>query len=100
MAELSRVPIITLRGVGATLVEKFAQAGLEILQDVPPHLLLHYRDRTRTIAIGAPRSRADAVVEGVVTGADAVMGHRRSLLVRLQDGSGTPNLHFHHFSQA
>src|SRR5690606_34417725 len=41
-----------------------------------------------------------AVVEGVVAGADVVMGRRRSLLVRLQDGSGTLSLRFFHFSQA
>lgn len=35
-----------------------------------------------------------------MAGADVVMGRRRSLLVRLQDGSGTLSLRFYHFSQA
>ena len=39
--------------------------------------------------VAALRPGQDAVIEGVVAGADIVMGRRRSLLVRLQDGSGT-----------
>lgn len=40
------------------------------------------------------------MIEGIVVGADIVMGRRRSLLVRLQDGSGTLSLRFYHFSNA
>ena len=58
------------------------------------------QDRTRIVPIGALRPGQDAVVEGTVAGADVVMGRRRSLLVRLQDGSGTLSLRFYHFSQA
>jgi ATP-dependent DNA helicase RecG len=64
------------------------------------HLPLRYQDRTRVSPIGALRPGGDAVVEGVVSGADIVLGRRRSLLVRLQDGSGTLSLRFFHFSQA
>ncbi|RCI75783.1 ATP-dependent DNA helicase RecG [Pseudomonas aeruginosa] len=100
MTELSRVPVTALKGVGAALAEKLARVGLETLQDILFHLPLRYQDRTRVTAIGALRPGADAVVEGVVAGADVVMGRRRSLLVRLQDGSGTLSLRFYHFSQA
>ena len=100
MTELAAVPVTALKGVGAALAEKLARVGLESLQDVLFHLPLRYQDRTRIVPIGALRPGQDAVVEGVVTGADVVMGRRRSLLVRLQDGSGTLSLRFYHFSQA
>ena len=100
MSELAQVPVTTLKGVGAALAEKLAKVGLETLQDVLFHLPLRYQDRTRVTPIGALRPGQDAVVEGVVAGADVVMGRRRSLLVRLQDGSGTLSLRFFHFSQA
>ena len=100
MTELSQVPLTALKGVGAALAEKFARVGLENLQDILFHLPLRYQDRTRVTPIGALRPGQDAVIEGVVAGADIVMGRRRSLLVRLQDGSGTLSLRFYHFSQA
>ncbi|TLX62456.1 ATP-dependent DNA helicase RecG [Stutzerimonas nosocomialis] len=100
MSELSAIPVTALKGVGAALAEKLARVGLETLQDVLFHLPLRYQDRTRITPIGALRPGQDAVIEGVVSGADIVMGRRRSLLVRLQDGSGTLSLRFYHFSQA
>jgi ATP-dependent DNA helicase RecG len=100
MSELAAVSVTALKGVGAALAEKLAKVGLETLQDVLFHLPLRYQDRTRIVPIGALRPGQDAVVEGVVVGADVVMGRRRSLLVRLQDGSGTLSLRFYHFSQA
>ncbi|MBB2494110.1 ATP-dependent DNA helicase RecG [Aquipseudomonas ullengensis] len=100
MTELAQVPVTALKGVGAALAEKLAKVGLETLQDVLFHLPLRYQDRTRVVPIGALRPGQDAVIEGVVAGADVAMGKRRSLLVRLQDGTGTLSLRFYHFSQA
>jgi ATP-dependent DNA helicase RecG len=100
MTGLADTPVTALKGVGAALAEKLAKVGLETLQDVLFHLPLRYQDRTRITPIGALRPGQDAVVEGIVAGADVVMGRRRSLLVRLQDGSGTLSLRFFHFSQA
>ena len=100
MTELAAVSVTALKGVGAALAEKLAKVGLETLQDVLFHLPLRYQDRTRIVPIGELRPGQDAVVEGTVVGADVVMGRRRSLLVRLQDGSGTLSLRFYHFSQA
>ncbi|WP_339080757.1 ATP-dependent DNA helicase RecG [Pseudomonas sp. TMP9] len=100
MTELAAVSVTALKGVGASLAEKLAKVGLETLQDVLFHLPLRYQDRTRIVPIGALRPGQDAVVEGIVAGADVIMGRRRSLLVRLQDGSGTLSLRFYHFSQA
>src|SRR6218665_3649879 len=100
MTELAHVPVTALKGVGAALAEKLAKVGLETLQDVLFHLPLRYQDRTRVVPIGALRPGQDAVIEGVVAGADVAMGKRRSLLIRLQDGTGTLSLRFYHFSQA
>ncbi|WP_332820737.1 ATP-dependent DNA helicase RecG [Pseudomonas sp.] len=100
MTELAAVSVTALKGVGAALAEKLAKVGLETLQDVLFHLPLRYQDRTRIVPIGELRPGQDAVVEGTVVGADVVMGRRRSLLVRLQDGSGSLSLRFYHFSQA
>ncbi|WP_426109061.1 ATP-dependent DNA helicase RecG [Pseudomonas sp. TWR1-1-4] len=100
MTELSQVSVTALKGVGEAMAEKLAKVGLENLQDVLFHLPLRYQDRTRVVPIGQLRPGQDAVVEGTVSGADVVMGKRRSLVVRLQDGTGGLSLRFYHFSNA
>ncbi len=100
MTELSQVSVTALKGVGEAMAEKLAKVGLENLQDVLFHLPLRYQDRTRVVPIGHLRPGQDAVIEGTVSGADVVMGRRRSLVVRLQDGTGGLSLRFYHFSNA
>ena len=100
MTELSNVPVTTLKGVGDAMAEKLAKVGLENLQDLLFHLPLRYQDRTRVVPIGQLRPGQDAVIEGVVSGADVTMGKRRSLVVRLGDGTGVLSLRFYHFSNA
>ena len=100
MTELSNVSVTALKGVGEAMAEKLAKVGLENVQDVLFHLPLRYQDRTRVVPIGALRPGQDAVVEGRVIGADVVMGKRRSLLVRINDGTGGLSLRFYHFSNA
>ena len=100
MSELSKVPVTVLKGVGEAMAEKLAKVGLENLQDVLFHLPLRYQDRTRVVPIGQLRPGQDAVIEGVVSGADVTIGKRRSLVVRLGDGTGVLSLRFYHFSNA
>jgi ATP-dependent DNA helicase RecG len=100
MTELSNVPVTALKGVGDAMAEKLAKVGLENLQDLLFHLPLRYQDRTRVVPIGQLRPGQDAVIEGVVSGADVTMGKRRSLVVRLGDGTGVLSLRFYHFSNA
>jgi ATP-dependent DNA helicase RecG len=100
MTELAATPVSRLRGVGPSLSAKLAQAGIEQVQDLLFHLPLRYQDRTRITPIGALREGEDAVIEGEIRVADISFGRRRSLVCRIQDGSGTLTLRFFHFSAA
>lgn len=95
-----RTPLTVFKGIGPAMAEKLARLGLKNVQDVLFHLPLRYQDRTRITPIGALQPGMDAVIEGTVLGADVVMGRRRSLLCRIQDGSGTLTLRFYYFSGA
>lgn len=92
--------LTVLKGIGPALEEKLNRLGLRSVEDILFHLPLRYQDRTRVTPIGALRPGLDAVIEGVVVAADVVMGRRRSLLCRIQDGSGTLSLRFYYFSAA
>jgi len=100
MQGISQLSVRELRGVGPKLADKLADFGVARLEDLLFHLPLRYQDRTRVTPIAAAREGMDVVVEGEVRAADVVFGRRRSLVARIQDGSGTLTLRFFHFSAA
>ncbi|WP_136067867.1 ATP-dependent DNA helicase RecG [Modicisalibacter radicis] len=99
MNELDQ-PVSALDGVGEALSAKLARLRIDTVSDLLFHLPLRYQDRTRITPIGILRAGMEGVVEGEVAAADVVKGRRRSLLVRLKDGSGIISLRFFHFSPA
>ncbi|WP_409524232.1 ATP-dependent DNA helicase RecG [Nitrincola sp. MINF-07-Sa-05] len=92
--------VTQLKGVGAALALKLSRLGIHTLQDLLLHLPLRYQDRTRISPLGALRPGDEVVVQGEIRVSDVVMGRRRSLLCRIQDGTGTLSLRFFHFSAA
>ena len=97
---LSHRPVTTLRGVGPALAESLGRLGLRSVQDVLFHLPARYEDRTRVVAIGGLRHGDRAVIEGEVQLAEVAFRRRRTLLVRIADGTGFVTLRFFHFNAA
>ncbi|MEM1404854.1 MAG: ATP-dependent DNA helicase RecG [Pseudomonadota bacterium] len=90
-----------LRGVGPKLAERLERYGISGVEDLLFHLPLRYQDRTRVTPIGALQDGTEVVIEGTIALVNVTGGgRRRSLLVKLQDGTGTATLRFFHFSQA
>jgi ATP-dependent DNA helicase RecG len=100
MGGIASLSVRELRGVGPKLAEKLADYGVHQLEDLLFHLPLRYQDRTRVTPIAAAREGDDVVIEGEIRAADVAFGRRRSLVARIQDGSGTLTLRFFHFSAA
>ena len=96
---LDAIPVTGFRGVGPAMAEKLAGIGIRSAQDVLFHLPFRYQDRTRLTPIGALQPGSEAVVAGEVVIADVVVRRRRSLLVRVADGTGSLTLRFFHFGQ-
>lgn len=97
---LQQLPVTALKGVGSQLAAHLARLGIYSVQDLLFHLPRRYLDRTRVSPIGSLQPNSYAVIEGEVRLADLVQGRRRSLMVRLQDGTGSVSLRFFHFSNA
>jgi ATP-dependent DNA helicase RecG len=97
---LAERPVTALRGVGPALAEALARLGLRTVQDVLFHLPLRYEDRTRVVPIGTLRNGDRAVIEGEIQLTEVVFRRRRTLLVRIADGTGFVTLRFFHFSAA
>lgn len=97
---LAQVEVTALKGVGAALADKLSKLHINSVQDLLFHLPLRYMDRTRVTPIGGVQPLANVVIEGEIKACDVVFGRRRSLVCRLQDGTGLISLRFFHFSAA
>jgi len=93
-------PVTELKGVGHAMAAKLAGLGIHHVEDVLFHLPFRYQDRTRISPVGALQPGAEAVVRVEVVLAEVVVRQRRSLLVRVRDGTGSLLLRFFHFGQA
>lgn len=91
--------LTVLRGVGPALARTLERLGLYRVEDLLFLLPLRYEDRTSIVPIGAARPGMRCLVSGTVLLAETVYRGRRSLLVRISDGSGQITLRFFHFSR-
>jgi ATP-dependent DNA helicase RecG len=97
---IERRPVTSLKGVGPALAKRLARLGIESVADLLFWLPTRYEDRTHIVPIGSLRPGSRAAVEGTIELAEVVFRGRRSLLVRLADGTGFLTLRFFHFSAA
>jgi ATP-dependent DNA helicase RecG len=97
---VERRPVTALKGVGPTLAKRLSKLGIESVADLLFWLPTRYEDRTHIVPIGSLRPGMRAAVEGTIELAEVVFRGRRSLLVRLSDGTGFLTLRFFHFSAA
>jgi ATP-dependent DNA helicase RecG len=88
-----------LTGVGPALAGTLQKLDLYCVEDLLFMLPLRYEDRTRLTRLGSLRPGTRAMVTGEVLLAETVFRGRRSLLVRIADGSGQLTLRFFYFSR-
>ncbi len=97
---LDELPITDLKGVGEKVAEKLKRLGIVSVADVLFHLPFRYEDRSEVVSIGALKSGHSCLFEGQVELAEVVFRGRRSMLVRISDGTGFITLRFFHFSNS
>ena len=98
MTDLS-APLTVLKGVGPALAKTLAKLGLYRVEDLLFLLPLRYEDRTTLYLIGQLKPGLRCLTSGEVLLAQTVFRGRRSLLVRIGDGSGQLTLRFFYFSR-
>jgi len=90
----------SLRGVGPAVAERLAKLNIERPLDLLFLLPQRYEDRTHMTALGAAVPGLRTVVEGDIALTEVVFRRRRTLLVRIVDGTGQLTLRFFYFSRA
>jgi len=100
LGNLANIALATLKGVGPSMAEKLAKISLISVQDLLFHLPLRYEDRTRITNIRDCHAGLFTNIIGEITNNQLVQGRRRMMVVTVDDGTGTINLRFFHFSAA
>jgi len=92
--------VTKLSGVGPQLATKLEKLHVRNLGDVLFHLPLRYEDKTKVSPIGALLPETSSVIIGQIELAQVVFGRRRSLLVKLSDGTGSLTIRMFHFNRS
>ena len=98
LTNLAKIPVTTLKGVGPGMASKLEKIGLNSLQDLLFHLPLRYEDRTRIMTVRDLIPGVFTNIIGEITQNQIIQGKRRMMLVTINDGTGSINLRFFHFS--
>ena len=93
-------PVTVLRGVGEKMASRLSDIGICSLEDLLFHFPLRYQDRTHITPIGGLRDHEDAVIDGEVLTAAVTLDRRRTLLIKIEDGTGILTVRLFHFRQA
>jgi len=87
-----------LKGIGPKSVGKLHKLGIFHPKDLLFHLPYRYEDRTEIKSLSHLRPGETALIRGKIVQSEIKMGRRRSLLVRITDGSRFFHLRFFYFS--
>jgi len=94
-----RSALTALKGVGPALAAKLERLNLYRIEDLLFLLPLRYEDRSNLVPIGSLKAGDRCLMEGEVLLAETVFRGRRSLLVRISDGTGQITLRYFYFSR-
>ncbi len=92
-------PVTSLYRVGGSLAAKLQRLGIHSIKDLLLHLPYRYEDRTKFLPLKSVASGQAALVAGRIMDVDLKFGGRRSLMVRISDGTGELSMRLFHFSK-
>jgi ATP-dependent DNA helicase RecG len=95
---LDELPVSALKGTGAQTLKRLERLGISTVGDLLFHLPLRYEDRTHVTPIGQLKPGDHVLVEGRIELAEILPKGRRSLIVRIGDGTGFLDLRFFHYT--
>ncbi|MEQ1560583.1 MAG: ATP-dependent DNA helicase RecG [Methyloglobulus sp.] len=96
--DILKQPVTTLPGIGSRTAENMDKLGIRIIQDLLFHLPIRYEDKTRIYPIATLSAGTTALISGRVEFIDVLPRGRKSLICRINDGSGSIDLRFFHFT--
>lgn len=96
--EILQRSIVDLKGVGPQIAERLARLQIRTLQDILFHLPNKYVDRTRIYPLSTVRVNDIVVIEANIEKVTIIPKPKRSLVVKLRDGSTTAEVRLFYFT--
>ena len=93
-----RQSVTTLTGIGRRTAANLEKLGILIIQDLLFHLPIRYEDKTRIYPIAKLSAGTTVLISGKVEFIDVLPRGRKSLICRINDGTGFIDLRFFHFT--
>ena len=91
--------ILTLKGVGEKMLERFAKRSLVTFNDLLFHLPIRYQDKTRIVPISSLRPGDHALVKGKLTHCQVHQARQAVLSCTIEDNHSVLSLRFFHFNK-
>jgi ATP-dependent DNA helicase RecG len=91
-------PTTTLSGIGGRTAAQLEKLGIRIVEDLLFHLPIRYEDKTRICPIAGLATGMTALIGGKVEFIEVLPRGRKSLICRINDGTGFIDLRFFHFT--
>lgn len=98
--ESGNIGLEKLTGVGPALAARLQRLGIRAVSDLLFHLPMRYENRTCITPIGSIQPGQAVLIEGTIAASGIIQGGRRSLLCRIEDGTGMVSARFFHFNRA
>ncbi len=92
--------VTVLTGVGPQLAQKLERVHVRTVRDVLFHLPHRYEDKTSVTPVGSLLPEMSSVIIAQIDLAQVVFGRRRSLVVKVSDGTGSLTIRMFHFNRA
>jgi len=97
---LESLPVDELKGVGAQTAARLKKLGIGSVADLLFHVPVRYEDRTRIFKIAQVIQGQQVLIQGRIQSVELLTRGRRSLICRINDGSGFLAIRLFHFSTA
>ena len=95
---VEELPVTELHRVGSKLASLLERIGIIQVKDLLFHLPYRYQDRTRTVPLDSLIIGQTMLVSGRIITVRVQFGRRRSLIVKIDDGTGNMCMRLFHFS--
>ena len=95
---VEELPVTELHRVGSKLASLLERIGIIQVKDLLFHLPYRYQDRTRTVPLDSLIIGQTMLVSGRIIAVRVQFGRRRSLIVKIDDGTGNMCMRLFHFS--
>ena len=96
---VEELPVTVLPRVSDKLASSLERIGIIQIKDLLLHLPFRYQDRTKSTPLGQISIGRSVMVTGRIIDVRINLGRRRSLIVRIDDETGSMSMRLFHFNQ-